>query len=230
MGVPVPVEIGQRYGRLTALAYPVRVNGVICGTFLCECGKRVDLRASCVARGRLVSCGCRARAGLNEGRVYKHGKTGSSEYMIWAMAKDRCRNPNNPSYPAYGGRGIAMTPDWANDFCRFYEDMGPRPSKKHSIERLDVNGNYEPGNCVWATYAEQNRNYCRNVYIHRNGKRYVLTDLARAVGLRPNVAVCRRLRLGWPEARWFEPFTVEEAVDAFDAGIQMPPIRLRNRK
>jgi len=142
--------------------------------------------------------------------------------MVWAMAKDRCTNPRNRRYHRYGGRGIKMDPVWATDYTKFYADMGQRPSPRHSLERLDANRGYEPGNCVWATCAEQNRNTSRNVFIRRNGKRYVMKDLALAVGIKPNTVVGRRLKCNWPESRWFEPYTVAEAIEAFESGQPQP--------
>ena len=117
-----------------------------------------------------------------------------------------------------------MAPEWIDDFPAFYAHVGPRPSPKHSIERIDTEKGYEPGNCKWATAREQNRNTRRNVLIRRNGKTYVLCDLARAAGLPPNRVVSRRLKLRWPESRWFEPYTVEEAIEAFERQQEAQPM------
>lgn len=118
------------------------------------------------------------------------------EYNVWAGMLSRCRNPNVKSYADYGGRGIAVCERWS-DFAAFYEDMGPRPTASHTIERRDVNGPYEPENCCWVTRSAQNANKrprklkscCvrghkftdDNVYIRSNGKRSCKTCRALAM-------------------------------------------------
>lgn len=220
MAPRITVTPGERYAMLLVQEFPVSApKGRWCARVLCDCGRQGVFKACDLVAGRIKSCGCRARVGLEANRL-RHGHAGTREYMIWAMAKDRCINPRNRSYLKYGGRGIRFDSRWASDFAAFYSDMGMRPGPGHTLERLDVNGNYEPGNCVWATYAQQNRNTRRNIHILRKGKRYVLKDLALAVGLKPNTVVCRRLKYRWPEHRWFEPYTVDQAIEAFEARAQ----------
>ncbi len=93
-----------------------------------------------------------------------HGMRNEPEYYIWCAMKARCLNPKDPSYDYYGGRGITVCEEWQEDFMSFFDDMGPRPSGKHSLDRVDNNGDYEPGNCKWATKQEQTHN--RRVRAH----------------------------------------------------------------
>jgi hypothetical protein len=99
----------------------------------------------------------------------RHGKIDSPEYSVWSGMKDRCLNPNSCNWTNYGGRGITVCDRWKDSFSNFYEDMGPRPSDEHSIDRIDNDGNYEPGNCRWATVEEQ-------VYNRRTNRMVTLPD------------------------------------------------------
>ncbi len=107
----------------------------------------------------------------SKGRIAKgnnmtHGLSNAPEYDCWIAMKARCLNPHNPAYKWYGGRGIKICDDWIKSFDTFIKDMGMRPSQRHTIERVDVNGNYEPGNCVWQTHHRQQMN-------RRNNKKVV---------------------------------------------------------
>jgi len=109
----------------------------------------------------------------------------------------RCYDPKNHKIHLYGARGIVVCARWRESFTAFMEDMGPRPSPQHTVDRYpDQNGNYEPGNCRWATPAEQNRNRRDNVFVEHEGKRVLLVDLAAGLGLSREM-VYGRLKLGW---------------------------------
>jgi hypothetical protein len=103
-------------------------------------------------------------------------------------------------YPDYGARGIQICERWDNSFEAFYADMGPRPGPEYSIDRRDVNGHYEPGNCRWATDTEQANNKRNNHYIEHNGERKTITQWAQEVGLHPST-IRQRLKLGWSTER-----------------------------
>jgi hypothetical protein len=112
--------------------------------------------------------------------------------------RDRCTNPNARTWADYGGRGIKACDRWLNSFEEFYADMGPRPSSDHSIDRIDVDGDYCPENCRWATDAEQARNRTDNVLLQWNGEWLCQADAAMAAGLTVAAVISRRKR-GWPD-------------------------------
>lgn len=129
--------------------------------------------------------------------VPTHGLEDTPEYAAWANAIYRCENPNAQQWPLYGARGVAVCDRWRFSFAAFYEDMGPRPSSNHSLDRYpDVNGNYEPGNCRWATAREQSNNKRNTPRIAGMSPK----ELSAATGL-PYTTIANRLRRGWSERR-----------------------------
>jgi hypothetical protein len=105
------------------------------------------------------------------------------EYSIWCQMIGRCESPTNQGYRYYGGRGISVCPRWRKDFLAFLADMGERPSMEHTLDRIDVNGNYEPGNVRWATRKEQARNTRRNRFVVMDGERMTLAEAVERRGL-----------------------------------------------
>lgn len=120
----------------------------------CECGSEKLVRISHLIIGR--SRGCLRCA--NKIRNVTHGKRRSPEYYSWRNMKSRCYNSNLKRYGDWGGRGISVCKRWRSSFENFYEDMGPKPSPQHSIDRKDNNKNYTPENCRWATRKQQRKN------------------------------------------------------------------------
>ena len=121
----------------------------------CHCGREFTASVSALRNPLVKGCGCGQEA-------RKHGLVATPEYGIWAAMKRRCLSPNNPAYHDYGGRGITVCDRWL-DFKMFIADMDARPSPKHSIDRINNDGNYEPGNVRWATMTEQSFNRRNNV-------------------------------------------------------------------
>lgn len=118
------------------------------------------------------------------------------EYFVWLGMRRRCRGQKEKCYPHYGGRGIRVCERWDKSFDAFYADMGPRPSPKHSVDRIDNDGNYEPGNCRWATNREQCNNTRVNRVIKYNGLRLTAKQWAARTGLR-FTTILFRLNRGW---------------------------------
>lgn len=161
---------GQRFGRLTALKR-IGSKPPYKSIWLCRCdcdGKTIEVPLQHLRGGpksRVRSCGCLLQELLDAGGSnLKHGnsrqgKSGRTpEYYSWANMLVRCYNKNHKDYPYYGGRGIEVCNRWHTSFKAFLEDMGPKPTPKHTIERIDNDIGYELGNCVWATRAEQAQN------------------------------------------------------------------------
>ena len=128
--------------------------------------------------------------------VTTHGMYKTDEYLIWIGMKQRCDNPNNSAYKNYGKRGITYSSRW-NDFLSFLHDMGKRPSRQHSLERVNNNDSYHPSNCKWATKEEQCNNTRQNNNLTHNGITMTVTQWARHIGVEPTVIFKRLNRMKW---------------------------------
>jgi hypothetical protein len=135
----------------------------------CKCGKEKEIQLAHLRNGASTQCiGC---AGKNNKHALKHGLISSPEYITWLAMKQRCYDSKRHNYKHYGERGIIICERWLNSFENFYADMGPRPSPKHSIDRINNDGNYEPVNCRWATQKEQVNN-TRNIKKRRKNNEF----------------------------------------------------------
>lgn len=135
----------------------------------------------------------------------KHGMFGTPEYGAWASMIQRCENRANPYFASYGGRGIAVCARWRASFADFLADMGRKPSVGHSLDRINVDGNYEPSNCRWATARQQARNKRNSLFATINGETKHVAEWADAVGVAPSL-IANRINKGWtPERAIFEP-------------------------
>lgn len=190
--IDITEYIGKKFGRLTILKEGTSVKygkttmrKVLCK---CDCGTEKEIDFNSVKGGKSTSCGCFNRE--NSKKIHtKHGmamlKTGvrHPDYCIWMKMKSRCLNPNDKSYKNYGGRGIKVCDRWKESFESFIEDMGWRPNKNYSIERIKYNGDYCPENCKWIHKSEQSKNSRRVKLIEYNGNFYCLSDLCRLLKL-----------------------------------------------
>ena len=162
----------------------------------CACGTERAIKRHIISGGWSRSCGCLPRDQLIE-RLTKHGdsRRHGSLYSMWRSMLKRCHEERDRNFANYGARGIMVCAKWREDFAAFRDDMGPRPSGT-TLDRIDNDKGYEPGNCRWATRAEQTRNTSRNVRLTLNGETMCLSDWALRAGM--NRGTLRgRLRNGW---------------------------------
>ena len=177
----MPRELsGNRFSRLLVLRR-VKIDGARNAMWecLCDCGNTTVVAAANIGKSTR-SCGCLAKetaAKLLRGNTTNrtHNMVSSVEYRAWSKLKMRCYQPRNPKYPLYGARGIRVCDRWRDSFENFYADMGPRPSKRHSIERQNNDGHYEPKNCVWALPIVQGRNNRQNHNVTIAGETMCIT-------------------------------------------------------
>ena len=183
--------MGKRFGKLVAVEELPKQDGKRVWRLRCDCGgERVTLQKNFASGGMVRSCGCDIR------RSTTHGLSETPEYRHWINMISRCENPNTPGFDHYGGRGIKVCRRWRSAFTVFYADMGPRPSPDHSLDRINVNGNYEPGNCRWATSSEQCRNTRVNKIVTIKGREVTLAEAAENAPV-PYNTVLYRLKRGW---------------------------------
>jgi hypothetical protein len=144
---------GKTFGRLLVVGQAKNKDGRVVWECRCSCGEVRRNAATALKRGNCISCGC-----ARKDRLTTHGLSRTPLYGIWVAMRSRCYQESSGPYEHYGAKGITVCEEWNSSFERFAAYMGPRPSAKHSIDRIDVHGNYEPGNCRWATITQQNRN------------------------------------------------------------------------
>lgn len=156
----------------------------------CDCGGEKIIPEGRLKSHKALRCGhCRGTH-----RESVHGRV-TPENETWRQMKSRCVNPNHQFYSRYGGRGIKVCDRWIESFDNFLADMGRRPTLAHTIERKDNDGNYEPGNCKWATRQEQANNRSSNTRLEHDGKTQTIAQWAREKGTSPSV-ICKRISRG----------------------------------
>lgn len=168
--------------------------------FICKCGKPFVCDILWVRSGNTLSCGCHNKKVQSE-RNLVHGHSiltnRSKEYMIWQGMKARCLNPKHKQYKDYGGRGIKVCDRWLHSFPNFLDDMGQKPTPKHTLDRKENDGNYEPSNCKWSTYLEQQANTSRTTYVNYEGQRISLIEISKRFSINPKVVWARLYRYKW---------------------------------
>ncbi|HDR8199935.1 TPA: AP2 domain-containing protein [Bacillus cereus] len=152
---------GLKFGRLVVIDFSHRDERNYYWNCKCDCGNERKVRAQMLNSGRTQSCGClRTERRIEKITKHNNSKKGDKtpEYIAWSEIKRRCYNQNFKQFPDYGGRGVIVCDRWKDSFENFLKDMGEKPTPDHSIDRIDVNGNYEPTNCRWADRISQQRN------------------------------------------------------------------------
>ena len=201
---------GQRFHKLVVQREHSRGHNTL-WECLCDCGKTALVSTGNLRKRQPTkSCGCHRQREIGD-RCRTHNEasipnqTVTAEYITWQSMKGRCLNPNNGAYRHYGGRGITVCERWLGSYQSFLDDMGRRPSRAHSLERIDNNGNYEPGNCRWATRREQARNTRRALRISALGKTLNIVDWGHETGIHW-ATIRTRIENGWsPDRAVSEP-------------------------
>ena len=205
------VEVGTRRGRLIVVALYATPRGRV-AVCRCDCGEEKKIAYSKIESGDVASCGCAGKARSAAHRT--HGMSESKEFYSWCNMRRRCNEPGNAKFHRYGARGIKVCDRWNDSFENFLSDMGPSPGVGYTIDRINNDGDYEPGNCRWANSRTQSDNRSVTVRLTVGGKTDTLVAWAARAGIHPTT-VRSRLHKGW---------THEEAV-----GLRSDPLP-RHRK
>lgn len=189
--------IGKQFGKLTVVGFHGRVGrNRLMWSCRCVCGQLTIAQSQNLINGNMRSCGCQRSISAT-----KHGHSTTRTYSIWHAMINRCTYKDFKGWKSYGGRGIQVCERW-KDFTLFLKDMGDAPDG-YSIDRIDVNGNYEPGNCRWATTKQQARNRRNNRLITYHNETKTVMDWSQATGISPST-IYYRLNQGWTPDRLFK--------------------------
>lgn len=193
-GKPLVDRTGDRYGMLTVIARAENYRGNAQWRVQCDCGRVKTYIGQDLARGKVRSCGCN-----NPMYATEHGMASTPTYRIWVGMRARCRNENHAAYHHYGGRGIKVHKPWDESFSNFFADMGACPPGR-SLDRINNDGDYEPGNCRWATMKEQLNNTRVNRIVEINGRSQTLAQWCDEIGISRS-RVQDRMKWGWTVER-----------------------------
>lgn len=193
---------GQKFGNLTVLGLKSKTKKRgLRWKVQCDCGKKIILATPSVKRG-VGHCGCKTV----RYRAIKHGMYGTKIYNTWARMKQRCEDPNHSSYNDYGGRGITVYEPWSKSFLSFYKSVGDIPNDGDSIDRIDNNKGYEPGNIRWASKTIQANNRRSNKRIKYGNEVFTVGEWAAKLGINYATLYDRIYKHKWPLEKAFETY------------------------
>lgn len=189
---------GMQIGRWTLISRSTKPRQSYVKYWLCRCacGTTRDVGGYALSRGLSKSCGCASTERLASFRR-KHGQTRTRAWNAWVAMIRRCHEQNHQDFKYYGGRGITVSEEWRNSFQSFLSSVGPAPTDKHTIERIDNSRGYEHGNCRWATRTEQCRNQRKTHYLTFRGVTRPLPEWSELTGIPSSVIYDRVNKLGW---------------------------------
>ena len=198
---------GQTFGRLTVVEYHgIDKHRKAQWSCICSCGNSAIVGGRSLTTRNTQSCGCLkkemlvARNNFGKGQISPnrtHNMSKSGEHNSWTLMKQRCTNPNNPNFKDYGERGIKMFEPWIESFEEFFSHVGKKPTKFHTIERINNDGGYFPGNVKWGTRKEQANNQRSNHMITFEGETMNMTQWAKHLGVTRGLLKDRIVKLGW---------------------------------
>lgn len=195
-------RICERHGRLLVVGREVKLSGSKNRVFWickCDCGSMTSVVNDWIANGGTRSCGCLQRERTKE-RATTHGLSRTKLHRAWGAMHTRCNNPNYEQWHNYGGRGISVCERWSS-FEDFAADVGEPPAAHYSLDRINNERGYEPGNVRWATARQQSRNRRGLIAVEYDGRTMCLTEACEAVGLGLHTVYTRMFRHGWSAER-----------------------------
>lgn len=207
----VAPPIGTVFSRLTVVSAAMfsRANRYKL-TVRCACGTEKEVSIYYLLSGLVKSCGC-LRTEMATVSKTTHGLRSAPEYGVYDNMMSRCNNPKHIDYKLYGGRGIKICPEWSGNFAKFYEDLGPRPSPEHQLDRIDNSLGYSKDNCRWVTRSENNRNKRNTIMIEHEGEVRPLIEWAERYGLNYNCCFYR-YRQGDRGDKLFRPSQISDLI------------------
>lgn len=199
----IPDLTGMRFTRLQVLERAPNRKGATMWSCKCDCGALRAVHAASLLNKSTHSCGC-YKTDFRRSAWTTHGGTHTSEHKTWLSILQRTTNPKLARFPRYGGRGITVCDRWKTNFQNFLDDMGPKPSPSHSIERRDNDGNYAPENCYWATPKEQASNRRSTVWLEYKGETKCMKSWSETLGIEYGILCHRISGAKWSVEKAFE--------------------------